>query len=258
MFFNELDLLEVRLNELASVVDLFVLVECNITHSGQPKPYYFDEHKTEYRFRKFRSKIVHYKVDDLPSLSDYPNHWLRENAHRNRIQNAIEEHVLLDSDIILISDADELPRASSIDKLRYEGLDKPIALMQAIHYYWLNCYNHSEWRGTVACPYRLFKQHQPQFFRDTKDYMSCIADAGWHFAYLGGEDKIKQKLASFAHQEYNLDVFTSSEYIQDKLTSGTDFYNPENQLSFREIDTSYPLHIRQNIGRFQHLINQKQ
>ena len=36
-FFNELDLLEIRLNELNEVVDYFVLVEATTTHSRKPK-----------------------------------------------------------------------------------------------------------------------------------------------------------------------------------------------------------------------------
>lgn len=45
IFFNELDLLEIRLNELDDVVDYFVLVEANRTFQNNHKPYYFDENK---------------------------------------------------------------------------------------------------------------------------------------------------------------------------------------------------------------------
>ena len=40
IFFNEFDLLEIRLNELDNIVDKFVLVEANFTHSSKEKPYY--------------------------------------------------------------------------------------------------------------------------------------------------------------------------------------------------------------------------
>ena len=39
-FFNELDILELRLNILYDYVDYFVIVESSVTHSGQPKPFY--------------------------------------------------------------------------------------------------------------------------------------------------------------------------------------------------------------------------
>ena len=56
-FFNELDLLEIRLNELSGVVDRFVLSEAELTHNGDRKPLYFNEHKD--RFAKFADKIIH-------------------------------------------------------------------------------------------------------------------------------------------------------------------------------------------------------
>ena len=39
-FFNELDLLEIRLNTLDKVVDKFILAESTLTHTGNPKPLY--------------------------------------------------------------------------------------------------------------------------------------------------------------------------------------------------------------------------
>ena len=63
-FFNELDLLEVRLNELDGVVDRFVLCESPYTFRGQPKPLVFQENRA--RFARFLPKIEHVVVDDLP------------------------------------------------------------------------------------------------------------------------------------------------------------------------------------------------
>ena len=57
LFLNELDLLEIRLNELDEVVDIFVIVEFNRTFSNIPKSYYYDDNKN--RFKKFHKKIRH-------------------------------------------------------------------------------------------------------------------------------------------------------------------------------------------------------
>ena len=43
LFFNELDLLEIRLNELNDVVDKFVIVESTESFSKKKKPLYFQE-----------------------------------------------------------------------------------------------------------------------------------------------------------------------------------------------------------------------
>ena len=60
----ELDLLEIRLNELKHVVDYHILVESSHTVYGSPKAMYFDLHKWQNRFFKFRDKIIHVPVRD--------------------------------------------------------------------------------------------------------------------------------------------------------------------------------------------------
>ena len=56
-FFNELDLLELRLAEIYPHVDAVVLVESPLTFSGQPKPLHFAENRQ--RFERFRRKLHH-------------------------------------------------------------------------------------------------------------------------------------------------------------------------------------------------------
>ena len=61
---NELDLLEIRLNELDDVVDYFVLVEANRTFQNNHKPYYFDENKEEIiQFENELKNINRIKID---------------------------------------------------------------------------------------------------------------------------------------------------------------------------------------------------
>jgi len=54
---NELDLLEVRMNELDNVVDYFLIVESNGTFTGLPKETFFANNRD--RFAKFQHKIVY-------------------------------------------------------------------------------------------------------------------------------------------------------------------------------------------------------
>jgi len=53
-FYNELDILEMRLNILDSDVDYFVLVEATTTYSGKEKKLIYDENK--FRFKKLKIK----------------------------------------------------------------------------------------------------------------------------------------------------------------------------------------------------------
>ena len=55
-FFNELDLLEIRLNSLDPYVDCFILSEATKTFSGLDKPLYYQENK-EIRYMRDTIKV---------------------------------------------------------------------------------------------------------------------------------------------------------------------------------------------------------
>jgi hypothetical protein len=67
LFFNEFDVLDIRLNELNDKVDKFILVESTKGFSNKDKPLYFLENKE--RYAKFLDKIVHVVVDEWKSFS---------------------------------------------------------------------------------------------------------------------------------------------------------------------------------------------
>ena len=57
MMSSELDLMEIRLNELDDVVDRFLIVESNATFTGLSKETYFAQNRE--RFSKFQDRIVY-------------------------------------------------------------------------------------------------------------------------------------------------------------------------------------------------------
>ena len=56
-FFNELDILLLRMHILDDVVDRFVISESTVTFSGDRKPLFYQENKE--MFREFEHKIIH-------------------------------------------------------------------------------------------------------------------------------------------------------------------------------------------------------
>ena len=107
ILYNELDLLELRLRELEGVVDRFVLVEAPVTFSGVPKPLLCHENRR--RFSKWRSKIRHVVVNDMPTGKDP---WAHENHQRSAIVRGIPD--ASPSDGIILSDGDEIPSAVAV------------------------------------------------------------------------------------------------------------------------------------------------
>ena len=205
-FFNELELLEIRLNELDDIVDKFVLVEATRTHTNKIKPLYFKENKE--KFSKFTDKIIHIVVDDMPESNDA---WVLENYQRNSIVRGLKD--CNSHDVIMISDVDEIPRSEVVLKVKYSFGIK--TLEQNFYYYYLNVLNNEIWRrGTKILFYKYLTT--PQEIR-MMEAGPLIKNGGWHFSYLGGTKQIKSKIQSFAHQEFNSPKYTDIKKIEQRV-----------------------------------------
>jgi beta-1,4-mannosyl-glycoprotein beta-1,4-N-acetylglucosaminyltransferase len=237
-YFNEIEILELRLNTLADHVDYFVIVEANQTHSGISRPFLFPEHRKA--VSQFADKIIYVQVEDMPETNDP---WVRENFQRNCILRGLESCKA--EDIILISDADEIPKPEALAQLTTSPAGKkilaknPVAFAQKNCLYFVNCVERRFWHGTVAIKFKNLRL--PQTVRDNRERSPRIRDAGWHFTYLGGVSRVSEKLKSYAHQEFaswNL----SDDYIQKAIESGISDIHDENspRLRFVNLDETYP------------------
>lgn len=259
MFFNELDLLEIRLNELDSYVDKFVICESKKTHSGLTKPLHYFENQD--KFKKFKNKIIHLVCD-----FNSPNPWKNEFDQRNFISESFSN--LKDEDIILLSDVDEIPNLEKIKDYTFQH-NKIYNLIQKLHFYYLNviCDNIA-WEGSQAFTYKTYKDSGnalSEIRRNNNrgfDSKLCAIDklkidsSGWHFSYLGGYEKVKEKMISFMHQEMvNSKILMETE-LKNKLNQLQWIFNDEHQVNLKQIsiDNTYPKYILENIEKFKHLI----
>jgi beta-1,4-mannosyl-glycoprotein beta-1,4-N-acetylglucosaminyltransferase len=236
-FFNELDLLEVRLNELYDVVDHFVIVENPLTHSGNPKPLYFEENKK--RFSKFSNKIIHIIGSKVEVAKDA---WVRENAQRNDILLGLKD--AKDEDIVIISDLDEIIKKEKIKEIKELISNKkdPLRLGLKMYRYFLNRRdeNIDIWWLAYAISYKNLKTFSPQYFRTDYKYLNTLNDAGWHFTSLGWTKENIYKLNSWAHVERNIAKNKDPYRLLKKARKG----------KLVKIDSSYPKFIVENIKYF--------
>ena len=269
-FFNELDLLEIRLNVLNDVVDKFVLVEMDKTHTGNPKPFYFEENKP--RYKKFLDKIIHIRVTEYPKLQDsgadnYGNKWILENYQRDKIMDGLKD--ARDDDIVMISDLDEIPNPEIIKTYDNSGI---WVLEEAMFYYFINmiCYTAPIWaNGTRIAQYKDLKSPnqklEPREFFEYSEYGKptyfrfCqgrrIKNAGWHFSYCGGLDAIIKKRQSIVEQQFNTPKNMSREYIKRAILKGKDILGRK-QYRYVAIplDNSFPKYILDNREKYKDLI----
>ena len=234
MFCNEGDILEGRLEYLYNHVDYFVLVESNITQSGDPKPMHFMN--TMSRYKKYLDKILYfpfvtkrsdYNYDKLPTNDrDYDTGpWQLENAQRNYISKALE--LFKDDAIIMISDLDEIPHKDCI-KISKEcfanGWDK-LVVHHDYFYYNFKQKQVEPWVGTSITTNKVAREETPQGLRNARHGFGIITKGGWHLTYWSDVETIQYKIQTFAHQELNQTKFKDPTYIKEQILKGKDIFN---------------------------------
>jgi beta-1,4-mannosyl-glycoprotein beta-1,4-N-acetylglucosaminyltransferase len=228
-FFNEFDVLEIRLDTLYDYVDYFVISETNRTHSNLDKPYYFEENK--HLFEKYMDKIIHIKEeypedilhfkkrqsDDKYSqqynlisdiydkeenendLKKWPN-FCRDYLQREYIKLGLID--CQDDDLIMVSDLDEISNPEVVKNIKENRLTKK-CLLQNCYYYYVNVVAHTNWYGAYVVEYKDTKDVSLTHLRNESKRYDFIYDAGWHFSFVGGAERVKNKIISYSHQEFN-------------------------------------------------------
>lgn len=239
MFFNEFDILKLRLFYLNDIVDHFIISESNFTHSGKPKPYYLDQIIDDIP-EEIRKKIIRIKYE--PNIKDielpnnvnefnYDNgHWKLERQQRELIDRYLDQFSL--DDFFMISDVDEIPRKELVESiLCYDFDEQPCYVASCqMFYYNFNCLCTRYWPGTVFSNVGNAKKIGCDYFRSKRFVIPSIENAGWHFTYFGGTERIKTKLQSFAHQEYNKDYLINDDHILNSIKSKQDLFGRDNMF----------------------------
>lgn len=291
IFFNELDLLELRLNVLNCCVDYFVIVESAITFQGEEKEYLFEKHRS--RFAKFENKIIHFKVDkytidfsnppyisDPQSLDetilnkiykyidDCPHFdkkkefwWGNDFFQRECIWRALAVANPAPDDLILISDVDEIPNPETVIKIKDDILPKSlICLRQHEFCYYLNYYHNSDWLGTCCFLYASYVNvslNSVRFSSKRDEGLSpqIAINGGWHFTSIGSVEAIKKKITSWSHREFNTAATLSG--VEYNVRHGYDIFRRPGfgRLDYLPIEQGLlPSFLVDNMDMFEHLI----
>lgn len=256
LFFNELDLLEIRLHELNDIVDLFVLVESSQTFTGKKKRFVFEDNAG--MFSEFLPKI---KVVHAPE-SSFAVPMEREGYQRNCMMQGLSE--VPDEAIVMVSDVDEIPRATVLKNelfpprwLRYKAGHNPfVPLHQPMYMYALNGFYTSKWHGTVMMPKWFLRDklkgdcHKARLSRR---HGILVREAGWHFSWLGKADRIIEKVKAYSHQELNNPVLTDKSRIEKRMASGL-AYGGDRKVTYVPLDESFPAYVVANQEKFSDII----
>lgn len=246
-FYNELDLLELRLRELYDKVDHFVIVEATTTFTNRAKPLYFDLNRK--RYSEWADKIRHIVVD-LPQST---NAWDNETAQRDTIiQGCLDREP---NDIVIVTDVDEILRPDAVDKLRASEqtlwpMRMPVFNFK-FNYMRVTPGEYDVWG--MAARASTFDEITPNSLRGMRfqfaglpyGYNSggieIIEHAGWHFGYLGNNEYLRDKAQSFSHTEVNTPEFLEHIDIDQSIAERKEWdRNQANRYEIVELDNYFP------------------
>jgi beta-1,4-mannosyl-glycoprotein beta-1,4-N-acetylglucosaminyltransferase len=279
-FYNELELLELRLPTLDGLVDRFVLAEARHTHQGDEKPLYFDENRAA--FARWLPRIEHVIVEfpeELPATT-----WARENYQRRSLHRGLLSAA--PNDRVLVGDLDELPSPTVLERVAtLPGLSM---LKLRTSYYWIDYVRvANDGRSPYNClaPYvapvrivpdvhqmrervyrlrgidstRISRRAVNQVRRlimslELRAPVRVVDRAGWHLSYLGGIERIQQKLRSCAHDELVTDERLDSDSLSRLIDAGRNITGGDDVFQRMSIDDSFPPPVVEDPGRYRALL----
>ena len=247
-FFNEKELVSLRVKYLSDIVDYFLIVEADHTHTRKKKKWNFPEVLNS-SLKEYSSKIKYYQMNvdlEQAEAEKSPNYigktlgrsWRIETMQRNFLKEVYKKSPSSD-DIIIMSDLDEIPSKDKINFIKSSDFKTiaPVAFGQSLFYLNCNYLDSEKWIGSVALTNQLIEKYEPQVFRDYKNRISHFTEAGWSFSSFGGVKRIREKLEAFCHEEYNKEKYKTESHLTKCIETGTDLFG--RKVNKKKVDKDF-------------------
>lgn len=263
-FYNEFEMTELRAATLRGVVDMHYGLAMEKTHAGKPNPYVDTYRSTAHMFLTL--------IPDEPVIFGESNSIAatrrREMFQRNQIAPMLYDIVkkygghIASDDIILLSDADEIPHPQAVAYLREHGLEEGhiVIFRQRLCYYDLNTTQGHIWQGTRAVRWDdlcALTPHVVRYGLEAHDqhYPKYVVaqQGGWHLSYFGGPERVREKMQNFLHQELVTDDNTQPETIAERIAAGADIWGRQEAEWTMERTLDVPPPVLADRSRWRHL-----
>ena len=253
LFNDEADMIEIHLNELKNVVDLFVIVESNVTFSGQPKRLVFSDIKD--KFLDIADKIVNIVVSDLPEGSV----WIKE---RHLRQTTYQKNLVKKGDIFLLADIDEIVRPTVLQYLKscsgYDG--KSVLFDLDIFYY---SYSTKLRKNHLGVFYPRAHVVDDESLVDANQLRGStptlkVPNAGWHCSNcFSTMAELRRKVESYSHQEFNLPRYKTKEHLINVVRNGLDWFL-RSDVGFDYVEPrDIPQYVKMHMDSFDYMLERR-
>ena len=231
LYNGEEDIFNLRYNILKDFVDEFVVVEFGVTFSGNVKESHpINLPKVSYHFFT--------QVKDLNS--DLPSAFKMEYNQREMLKECLTH--LSDDDTVFIGDCDEVPDISALK------IDMGQKLRLRVYAYYLNNHSDEDFAlGPVVDTYGHTKNCSLNDLRSNTPL--TLEYYGSHFTNMGGVDKLKYKIESYGHTEFNTSEIKDS--LVQRIEDNQDYIG--RPFKFWIDESELPKYIIDNKLRYAHL-----
>ena len=203
-YFNEKEILELRVETLKDHVDGFLITDANRTHRGDPKEFSCVDTIKELGLPEEKIQVLHV---ELPPYEEVPDPWVRERGQRDALSVGL--FMLPDDTYFICSDCDEITNPDKLTEIKEAvdtHCDKTVRLSMSMHYGRADRQLVSpegerfDWRcGTASTVGQLRDFGTLSSLRaTTNNWYVGDRDAGWHLSWMGDSDRRKTKLRNIA------------------------------------------------------------
>lgn len=214
-------ILKTRLALLGPLVDMCIVVESTLTHSGTPKELQYPK-----QFPQGHPKVRYVTVTEFPDMpADFGANcpWIRVESQtawwRERVQrDAAQAHVPPEADMVIVSDVDEIPNPEAL-----HAIGRPrecLHLSMDFLVYSPRWKKQEQWTRAFVCS----PETMPTSFTEERCISSprVVSDGGWHCSSFFDVETQIRKIQHFAHREFQSEI--DPEVIASRVQGGKDPY----------------------------------
>lgn len=261
IYFNEKELLELRINMLKDYVDKFVIVDADKTFTGKPKPFtckdtlnqlgLWDENKIEIIELNLHSDDDDVEYTDNDKFYNHNDDTKMRVGSRERIQrDALLSilHKFNDDTVFIVSDCDEIINPSNISYIsnivrtnQNIIIKIPLCYLQGradLRVYDSITNKPYEWDCSMfMATKRQLSTNTPNDIRSNFNISYPISyvgegpvryeDLGWHFSWMGGVERNKIKSHSYSHYDHDFDFIVYKKCSGKEMDSFIESHIPK-------------------------------
>ncbi len=225
LYFDEKELLELRINTLKDVVDGFIITDADRTFKGDKKDFTCVDTIRSLGLPEEKIQVLHV---ELPPPDIAPNPWVREYSQRDAL--AVGMRMTPPDSVFFFSDVDEIPKPEALlaaVDLAKQDPERCVRLSMPMFYGRADLRVVDPERDTSkpptnwTCGTVVLHEHLGQTLSEIRqnpnDLVYGDCDSGWHFSWMGDPARMKRKLTSFSHCYDDIPYAHAPAYSQEML-----------------------------------------